>query len=146
MATLRDLVADTSFDVHRLEPDELLARVAGLLVNGRIKILRTYLPAGSGTGQEPARQAGTPPAKAPAGIAPGKKHWVEFRLVDDSTGDPIPGVELTIKLPDGSIEKRTTDAGGYVEVNDTLKGDCEISVEIKKDDDPSVLYEFVRME
>jgi hypothetical protein len=145
MAALRDLVADHSFDVHRIEPEEMLARLGGLLVSGRVKILRSYQSGRSAAAQELASEKkSAPAAKASTGVAPAKKHWVEFRLVDDTTGDPIQGVELTIKLPDGSIEKRTTDAGGYVEINDTLKGNCEISVDVNEEN-PSALYEFVRI-
>jgi len=145
MAALRDLVTDSSFDVHRLEPEAMLAHIAGLLVSGRIKILRSYQPGRSVAAPELAgNKKSAPAAKAPTGVAPAKKHWIEFRLVDDTTGNPIQGVELTIKLPDGSVEKRTTDAGGYVEINDTLKGNCEITVDANEEN-PSALYEFVRI-
>jgi hypothetical protein len=71
-----------------------------------------------------------PRADSSSIAAVAKKHWVEFRVVDDQTGEPVEGVELTVRLPDGSTEIRATDAGGYVEIADILGGDCDVSCDM----------------
>ena len=144
MAAIRSLVADHAIDVQRMDSEQVLTQAAALLINGRVKVLRSRRFSGGraspdalGPKKADAVQAAKTTAKP--------KAWIEFKVVDDKTGEPVPGVELTIKLPDGSVEKRTTDAGGYVEVNDTLKGNCEVSCEIAGAESQTV-YEFVRVD
>ncbi|MBP1597387.1 MAG: hypothetical protein H6Q05_2764 [Acidobacteria bacterium] len=145
MEALRGLVSEVSMDVHRMDAEGILGRAAELLVSGRIRILRSHQFSGGTAAEALAAQKSEAEAKAPAPAAPPKKHWIEFKVVDDLTGEPVQGLELTIKLPDGGVEKRTTDAGGFVEVVDILKGDCEISVD-PGDTGNTAAYEFVRTE
>ena len=145
MEAIRGLVSEISMDVHRMDAEGVLTRAAELLVNGRIRILRSHQLSGGTAAEALAAQKSEAEAKAPPPTAPPKKHWIEFKVVDDVTGEPVQGLELTIKLPDGSVEKRTTDAGGFVEVVEILKGDCEISVDPGETGNTAV-YEFVRAE
>ncbi len=56
--------------------------------------------------------------------------WIEFRVVDDGTGQPVSGVRLKIRLPTGEIRDYTTDGDGIVRIGDLPDGMCDI-VEIK---------------
>ena len=145
MEAIRSLISDVSFDVHRMDTEGVLVRAAELLVSGRIRILRSHEFSGGAAAEALAAQKSAEEAKTPSPAAPPKKHWIEFKVVDDVTGEPVKDLEITIKLPDGGVEKRTTDAGGFVEVNDILKGDCEISIDPGGTGSPAV-YEFVRAE
>jgi hypothetical protein len=127
-----------------MDTEQVLTRAAALLVNGRARILRSHRFTGGKLATDSEESKKAEAAMASSGVAPKQKHWIEFRVIDDKTGEPIQGVELTIKLPDGSVEKRTTDAGGYVEINNKLKGDCEVSCEFSELQLPTV-YEFVRV-
>jgi hypothetical protein len=145
MAQLRSLLAGISSHLQPANDDDLLRRVALLLAAGRITLLAASRRGASTAGEEAVKRelAKETEKKSSVGAAP-KRHWVEFRVVDDKTGNPVKGIELTVKLPDGSIEKRKTDQDGYIEINDTLKGACEVSCETG-DEPPSNMYEFVRM-
>lgn len=51
---------------------------------------------------------------------------MSFHLVDHDTGEPIPGVDLRIRKPDGSTEVLTTDGGGTIRLTDLPEGTCDI--------------------
>jgi uncharacterized Zn-binding protein involved in type VI secretion len=74
------------------------------------------------------------------------KTRVAFQVLDEDTGEPQPGVRLTIRLPDGEERTYTTDAGGMVEIDDLEKpGTCAVSCDLAGatfDD----TFAFVRME
>lgn len=59
--------------------------------------------------------------------------WIKFEVVDDETGDPVKGVTLKVKLPDGSIRNATTDASGMIEIRDIPAGTCDIERMIDSD-------------
>jgi len=64
-----------------------------------------------------------------------------LRVVDDQTGEPVPGVKLKITLPDGAVETHTTDQDGVIVIDDIDPGTCGI---LKMIDDEA--YEVVRVE
>ncbi len=138
-ATLRNMIAGGRHDVHELSDEDVLSQFAALLVSGEVKLLRSPLHRGRRASPE-AEEEKSPAASG--GPTPGpKKHWVEFRVVDDKTGQPVAGVQLTVKIPGGGIEQHTTDAGGFIEIYDILRGECEVSSEISD----SNSYAFVRI-
>ena len=68
------------------------------------------------------------------------------RVVDDETGDPVPGVALKITLPDGEEEVHTTDNDGMVEIDDMeTPGTCDVTCEID-DGTNDETADFVRRE
>ncbi len=75
----------------------------------------------AGDGEAPAQAEA-----APAGKTSPELSWVGFRVVDDATGDPIPGVALKVKLPNGEVRDFTTDAAGRIDVRDIQPGACTI--------------------
>jgi uncharacterized protein (DUF2345 family) len=68
------------------------------------------------------------PARASAVAQPAKStHWVEVELLDES-GAAIANVPCEIKLPDGEVVRRKTDANGRIRLSRiAATGDCEIS-------------------
>jgi hypothetical protein len=143
IAMLRSIFAKKCGPAQPVDVDDLLRRIAALLANGRLTLLSSPRMGASVVTEEVTKEIvkqNAPPSseRAPAP----KQSWVEFRVLDDETGKPIKGIEITVKLPDGRIEKLKTDEGGYIEINDTLKGECEINC--GSDDASSPLFEFVR--
>jgi hypothetical protein len=45
------------------------------------------------------------------------KHWIELEIVDDETGEPVPGVRVSLRLPDGRSLEKTTNADGIIHVD-----------------------------
>jgi hypothetical protein len=56
--------------------------------------------------------------------------WVEFIVIEDGTNRPIPGVKLTIKLPDGSEGEHTTNEDGAVAFDPVRPGMCVVSTDL----------------
>ena len=52
--------------------------------------------------------------------------WIEFRIVDDETGQPVSGIVLKVKLPNGETKDYTTDSSGTVRIEDLPSGTCDI--------------------
>lgn len=57
--------------------------------------------------------------------------WVEFKVVDDRTNRPIPGVELTIVLPDGTAGAHTTNQEGLITFDPVKPGSCALRTDIE---------------
>lgn len=57
---------------------------------------------------------------------PEENHWIDIRLVDEE-GEPVPGVEFEIKLPDGRKRRGVTNAHGVVYFSGLEAGECEFS-------------------
>lgn len=143
MRTLRSILVTHVPGVHRMTTDQILNTMAQLLVNRRVSILQRSRKSMLRKAMD-AEEAALAAAATSAPPMATQKVWVEFRVVDDETGKPIEGIELTIKLPDGRIEKQKTNAGGYVEINDTVEGECEVSSDFT-DAKLSTSYAFVRV-
>jgi len=70
----------------------------------------------------PCAASGNAPPKK---VSPEKKHWVEIALVDKE-GNPVPGQNYEIKLPDGSTVTGSTDDKGSARVEGIDPGNCQI--------------------
>ena len=73
---------------------------------------------------------GEPPPADPE-VAPTEKTspelaWVGFQVVDDETNQPVSGVALKVKLPNGELRDLTTDGSGKIDVRDIQPGSCTI--------------------
>jgi type VI secretion system secreted protein VgrG len=67
-----------------------------------------------------------PPASGQAGTE-GKTHWIEIELLD-SDGNPVPGEEYRITLPDGStVASGTLDGKGKARVEAIDAGSCQVT-------------------
>jgi hypothetical protein len=80
------------------------------------------------TASELAGDAEPPPAKPekPAEKTSPELSWVGFRVVDDETDQPVSGVALKVKLPNGEVRDFTTDGSGRIDVRDIQPGSCTI--------------------
>lgn len=121
MAIMRETVAAYSSITRPLNPDELIDRMAELLVRGQVKVLRTFevRPGHAGETTEEAQGAGG------SGRPPVEKSWIEIYL-RDMEGQPIPGKKYRIKLPEGTIEEGTLDSAGHAERYGINKGTCQV--------------------
>src|SRR4051794_23370872 len=74
----------------------------------------------------PCSAAGSSSPKAqPKTVDPEKKHWVEIAMVDKE-GNPLPGQDYEITLPDGSIVTGSLDDKGAARVDGIDPGNCKI--------------------
>ncbi len=51
---------------------------------------------------------------------------VAFQVLEQDSGEPIEGIELSITLPDGSVKKSKTDADGLIDIRDIPVGLCDV--------------------
>lgn len=149
MQEIRNVVCERGRDISRMTNEEAFQQFASLLVGGRVSILhaplltaRSGLPAAEVESSEEVEKSGAAARAVPLKT---KRHWVEFKVVDDQTGDPVEGAVLNVKLPDGTTETLTTDAGGYIEINDCMRGQCELSCDFTSHR-PANSYTFLRIE
>ncbi len=128
--TLRDLALERyrGSDISNLTDRRLLELVADELETGRLQIIERYrLLHIGGRAQAPAGgQGGDAPFAPPVEPEKPEKTWITFEVKDDDTGQPVAGVTLAIKLPDGSVKKMATDGSGKIEIKDIDPGSCDI--------------------
>ena len=55
-----------------------------------------------------------------------KPHWIEIELVDED-GNPVPGEQYSITLPDGSVASGTLDGQGKARVDGIDPGTCQVT-------------------
>jgi len=125
------LIGDDGGGPPQADPASVAAAVAEAVQNAQAQSTAASLVSGA--------RAGTPlieicPACARMReAAQHAKHMVAFRVVDDKTDQPIPGVALKITLPDGTEEHYTTDSNGKVEIDDLDKaGECRVTCDKKE--------------
>ncbi len=58
------------------------------------------------------------------------KTWIKFKVVLDSSGQPVPSVRLRITKPDGIEDFYTTSGAGEIEIRDIERGTCEVRSEL----------------
>lgn len=63
------------------------------------------------------RGLGGEPKDSPSDIESPTKHWIELEIVDDETGEPVAGMRVSLKLPDGRSLEKTTNADGIIHVD-----------------------------
>jgi hypothetical protein len=95
------------------------ADVIGERSQSSIDVHRCYAPAGT--------VDGSPAATA----AQGGTCWFELRVVDELTGNPVGGVELTVKLPNGITDKFRTQPDGALKIGDIPPGTVDISCSVE---------------
>lgn len=57
-------------------------------------------------------------------------HYVKFKLVDDC-GNPMPGVKVSVTLPDKAIQERVSDAKGMIHIYLATAGACTVDLDWK---------------
>jgi hypothetical protein len=73
-----------------------------------------------------------PPAPPPEPLRQEKKlTWIEIKIMNDQTGQPVNWVRLTVKTPDGNEAYYTTNAAGIIRIDDIEPGTCDVSCDVK---------------
>ena len=124
MAPLRSVLLSAAVETNPagLSQAEVVTRLARLMVTGRVRIYRlaprVHVAPGTSDDAE----------KKPEKPAPLKeqKYWIHFQLVDDETGEPVPGVTAKLKLPTGEIKEVTSDGEGRIRVRGLPSGTWDI--------------------
>ena len=124
VAPLRDVLLAAVVDagLSMLGDDEVIARLARLLVIGRVRVYRRAprVFAAPGTPDDAEKKKEKPaPLKE-------QKYWIHFQLVDDETGEPVPGVTAKLKLPTGEIKTMTSDGEGRIRVRGLPSGTWDL--------------------
>jgi hypothetical protein len=155
MMVLRRLLADdqySSYGIAEMDDHEVLRQLAYRLACGSIKL--SELAAFTGTFTRWARFEPAPsmsatrpteisePTEAPRARPAASSRspvtappltWIEFRVLDDDTGQPVSGVKLRLMLPDGTTGTYSTNAEGKVRFTDLIAG--VVDLEQMLDDD-----------
>lgn len=72
--------------------------------------------------RSPGRMPLPPKVAKEAEPVPEEDSYVHVKVVDDETDEPLAGVEVWVKLPDGKKEKATTNGDGLVDIQKVKKG------------------------
>jgi hypothetical protein len=153
MAGMRECLSreGTVGDLSRLDDAAVITELGKHLVSKRFRLVvveRPLLPGRSGGGgSAPARTqeetAEERPTKRPPVFREARelRHWIRLMVLDDETGEPIPGVRIRVKLPSGEVGAPATDRRGIIHIGDLNPGTLDIQ-EILDDD----ALEVVRIE
>ncbi len=100
----------------------MLAKIA----EGRLVFLepRTPRPLRS---TPPIRRRPEPEQAAPPLRPPEKTAWIRFRVVDDASSRPLPGVVLSVTEPNGKTFEFTTRPDGMIDVQEIDPGSCTVA-------------------
>ncbi|MCI5161491.1 MAG: hypothetical protein D3917_05610 [Candidatus Electrothrix sp. AX5] len=154
MTVLRKvLYADSyQFGIHSLSDQEVISQVARKAVRGQIFIARGKAAQYGGGSSSPSvkevvqaegkkwskqeyiksfleESKSTPPAVEPAQ----ETNWVAFKVLYDDTDEPVAGVDLKIKLPDGTTDIYTTDGAGKIYISGLPDGTCDVQEMLDND-------------
>ena len=156
MVTLRSALAELIpvTDIFRLTDEEVLQQFAWQISRRyfelvlRVEELPRLVGPGTSSDDSEADSETAAEEEAPATSAapiatavPEEEEetdWIEFRVVDDETDQPVSGIGLKIKLPAGETKDYTTDSNGIVHIDDLPPGTCDI-VEITDPDASEVV-------
>jgi len=143
--TLRNALAEehSHIDLWRWDEQEVLEELAGRLVFGHVVIVAgpnlygqaVVSAAGSGESTAPemtpreAELAARETAQAAAAAEPAPEEettWLEIELVDEE-GNPVPGEQYQVELPDGVIRVGRLDAQGRASLKGLDPGTCKVT-------------------
>lgn len=160
MSTLRrassTILWDQDHNSSLRTDDDVLLQLASRVVAGRLCLVRLDLPRNDGEGggtsvsdardqiEEPEPPAETQQADAveppiPTPDEQAAAHWIAFQLLDVDTDEPLAGVNLRLRLPDGSVGLLTTDAQGLVHLDGITAGTCDLE-EVLDDDGFEIVH------
>jgi len=145
LAVLRNHLLEVVWESNlwRLDEHAMIREFARHLVSGRIRIVpalegvaptRSSIPhkaAGENQQEKREERQEERPAKRPVvfpeASRPVETHnWIKLKVVDDETGEPLPGVPVKIKLPSGEVGTPKTDWKGVIEVYELPPGTLDI--------------------
>lgn len=119
LRTMRDLAHATSMS-HGYEPASeahVIRQMALSLSQGLFRLARVPLPVIPGTLLHREK------TKAPSPAPPvDEKLRLMLQIVDDTTDEPLAGIKLRVKPPEGAEQQVTTDSSGRIELPDVPPG------------------------
>lgn len=122
-----ELYADlVGASAYRFATDRIAAaaaRLAEAFARGELLAVRIPETAASGG----ASTAKKPEEKKPEPEPPKEKTWIRVKVVDPDD-NPVAGVKLELKLPDGSVRKVTVDDSGEIDIDGIDPGSCELAL------------------
>jgi len=116
-------------DLRRLSDAQVVDELSWWLADGRIRVARRFEVGSVGATalEEPPPATAPPPQHPPAPATT----WVEFKIVWDDTGQPVPRVRFRVTTPDGNEKFHTTAANGAVRIDGIDPGECTVRSEVK---------------
>jgi hypothetical protein len=155
MTLLRKVLYENScgHGVHLLSDQEVISQVARKVVQGQLCIARTRATQYAGGSSAPSvkevvQAEGKKWSKKeyvesfvkeneivpPAAAEPAQEtNWIAFQVLYDDTDEPVAGVDLKIRLPDGSTDIRTTDGAGKIYISGLPDGTCDVQEMLDND-------------
>ncbi|GMU81658.1 MAG: hypothetical protein AMXMBFR47_15290 [Planctomycetota bacterium] len=100
---------------HARSIEELVAAGQLVLLHGR--------PSRPQMGVQPRRVA-APPEELTNPLL--TRCWIAFQVIHHTTGQPIPGVRLSVRTPGGAAHEYETDLRGLVEIDEIRPGTCDV--------------------
>jgi hypothetical protein len=119
-------------DAGKLTTDQLLDKVAGYVDEGRLAIAEQVERVNPPNTID--EKIDPPPVAQPQSAAPKtekKLTYIEIRVIDDVTGDPVEWVRMAVRLPTGDSSYHTTDAKGLIRIDGIEPGSCDIWCDLK---------------
>ena len=154
MTVLRGILRESSCHgtVPACSDQEVVAQVARKVARGELLIARQRaVPCGGGSSTPAVKEVTEPEPKKwnkteyikqflrehelePVRPKPAQEsNWVAFRVLYDDTDEPVAGVDLKIKLPDGSTNIYTTDGAGKIYISGLPEGTCDVQEMLDND-------------
>ena len=132
MMVLRDLYAERfgTGSVSQVSNRQIIDALARSVAAGELRVVREpeFVPGGGRVERaepEEPELAGPPVTET--------KHWIKFKVVDDESGRPIPGVALHVREPRGLERDYTTRPDGMIEIDEIDPGTCDVKSELDFD-------------
>lgn len=144
MASLRGLLRDAGgaqlpAEIGRLGDDAVVQRLAEMLVSRRLKLMRLPDEAPAPAEATPQKEEAPPPPEPvlmttqkeeeeppPQAEPQPPTHFVQVVVLDAVSGDPLPDVTATLKLPTGDVEALVTTVEGKARKEGLPEGAWEI--------------------
>ncbi|MEW5874759.1 MAG: hypothetical protein AB1752_06210 [Candidatus Zixiibacteriota bacterium] len=121
------------YDLTRFPDADIVRHIAGRLVTGRLdpaSPVQWRPPQGDAADTEPAEREEPPeeepPLEEPPPATEEETAWIKFKVVDEQSGEPVKGVTLHVKTPDGKIRQIRTGPDGMAEISGIQPGSCSI--------------------
>jgi hypothetical protein len=148
--TLRTVLADAAPGIadSRVSEAELADHLASHAAAGRLRLIAPSRASNEFRTQNDQPPDDPEPQPLPPAPPPPRTMrrttWVKFKVVDDATGEPVPGVRLRITTPDGIENFYTTNSAGMIELDGIDRGACDVACD-NTDLKPEGVLDYVGM-
>lgn len=155
MTVLRKVLYENScrFDVHLFSDQDVISQIARKVARHQIFIARTTTAHSTGGSSFPSVNEvaqieekkwskkeyvksfleESKSVDPPVAESVQETNWVAFKVVYDETNEPVVGVDLKLKRPDGTTNIYTTDGSGKIYLSGLPEGTCDIEEMLDND-------------